>query len=158
VKVAGVTVPLVPHRRGAQQRRIIALPGPRAHARGRSHTHMHSLSQQQADPVPIMQNKSSQDTGQRGYPRSVNPPRIRAPHPPAVTCIHCACPPRPHGAPPADTRTGRPERSSAIRSLKSGPQILNSHSDAREIYTEVPSAATREALRKLGQWPGETET
>jgi integrase len=27
-----------------------------------------------------------------------------------------------------------------------------------EIYTEVPSAATREALRKLGQWLGETET
>ena len=23
-----------------------------------------------------------------------------------------------------------------------------------EIYTEVPSAATREALRKLGQWLG----
>ena len=27
-----------------------------------------------------------------------------------------------------------------------------------EIYTEVPSAATREALRKLGQWLGETGT
>jgi integrase len=27
-----------------------------------------------------------------------------------------------------------------------------------EIYTEVPSAATREALRKLGQWLAETET
>jgi integrase len=23
-----------------------------------------------------------------------------------------------------------------------------------EIYTEIPSAATRDALRKLGQWPG----
>ena len=27
-----------------------------------------------------------------------------------------------------------------------------------EIYTEVPSAATREALRKLGQWLDETAT
>jgi integrase len=27
-----------------------------------------------------------------------------------------------------------------------------------EIYTEVPSAATREALRKLGQWLGDTQT
>jgi len=26
-----------------------------------------------------------------------------------------------------------------------------------EIYTEVPSAATREALRKLGQWLEDTE-
>jgi integrase len=27
-----------------------------------------------------------------------------------------------------------------------------------EIYTEVPSAATREALRKLGQWLEDTQT
>jgi integrase len=27
-----------------------------------------------------------------------------------------------------------------------------------EIYTEVPSAATREALRRLGQWLEDTET
>jgi hypothetical protein len=27
-----------------------------------------------------------------------------------------------------------------------------------EIYTEVPSAATREALHKLGQWLDETGT
>ena len=27
-----------------------------------------------------------------------------------------------------------------------------------EIYTEVPSAATREALRRLGQWLQDTET
>lgn len=27
-----------------------------------------------------------------------------------------------------------------------------------EIYTEVPSAATREALRKLGRWLDETAT
>ena len=27
-----------------------------------------------------------------------------------------------------------------------------------EIYTEVPSTATREALRKLGQWLEDTQT
>jgi hypothetical protein len=27
-----------------------------------------------------------------------------------------------------------------------------------EIYTEVPSAVTREALRKLGQWLEDTQT
>jgi hypothetical protein len=32
---------------------------------------MHSLSQQQTSPVPIMQNKFSQDTGLQGYPGSV---------------------------------------------------------------------------------------
>jgi hypothetical protein len=56
---------------GAQQCRVLALLGPRAHARSRSDTPMHSLSQQQASPVPIMQKKFSRDTGQQGYPRSV---------------------------------------------------------------------------------------
>lgn len=27
-----------------------------------------------------------------------------------------------------------------------------------EIYTEIPSAVTREALRKLGQWLEDTQT
>jgi len=68
---------LITARHGAQQCRVIAILGPRAHARGRSHAPMHSLSQQQASSVPIMHNKLSQDAGQRGYSRSVISLRIR---------------------------------------------------------------------------------
>jgi hypothetical protein len=45
---------LITTRHGAQQCRVIALPGLRVHVRCRSHTPMHFLSQQQASSVPIM--------------------------------------------------------------------------------------------------------
>jgi hypothetical protein len=43
---------------------------------------------------------------------------------------------------------------------RTAPQILGHGKTAirLEIYTEVPSAATREALRKPGQWLDEADT
>jgi|HubBroStandDraft_6_1064221.scaffolds.fasta_scaffold311731_2 hypothetical protein len=37
-------------------------------------------------------------------------------------------------------------------------QILRHSRVSMEIYTEVPSASTREALRKLGRWLEDTQT
>ncbi len=48
---------LIAARHGAQQRRVIALPGPWPHGRDRSGAPMHSLSQQRTRPVPIIQDK-----------------------------------------------------------------------------------------------------
>jgi len=36
--------------------------------------------------------------------------------------------------------------------VETGLVFTTRHGTPMEIYTEVPSAATREALRKLGQW------
>jgi hypothetical protein len=50
------------------------------------------------------------------------------------------------------TRDGRPGSKSAIYRVEAVVSIT------MEIYTEVPSAATRDALRKLGQWLENTQT
>jgi len=101
-------------RHAAQQRHVIALPGPRPHAR-RPLRHSHALPVAATDQFgSIIHNQISWDTGLQGHP-----PGTRAPQLATGAYIACGCPPAGHMV-----RVTRRQQRSETRIIISEPPFL----------------------------------